>query len=348
MTRFHEPITVIVIQRKGAVSIPLNLEVQMTDKSTFSYFLAVALVTLLMTGCGGSRDISSTSGNQNSESSGSDASSQAENDIEEEELNDVSEEGEDIDQPEGANVADGPDAGVIQIEEPSGNPDIDVSANEFNDFNIDNYPGEVNSNGVNIRSYPSTASSSNIVGTKNIGDQVVVTAFNNQWDKIYWHSNQHAYVFSSFVDQTSSALSVSDRIQILGFKGKCVEAPELQNGTTLVMRTCTGEKKQEWIPRNSGELVSAENTNFCIDLAGPSNDNGADAQVWRCNGNCNNQGWFFDRTASGHKRLISQYNSKCVDIKDNSTAEGAPLQMWVCNPQRCKKSDCNVAKQLHQ
>jgi len=125
---------------------------------------------------------------------------------------------------------------------------------------------------------------------------------------------------------------VSDRIQILGFKGKCVEAPELQNGTTLVMRTCTGEKKQEWIPRNSGELVSAENTNFCIDLAGPSNDNGADAQVWRCNGNCrNNQGWFFDRTASGHKRLISQYNSKCVDIKDNSTAEGAPLQMWVCN-----------------
>ena len=129
MKRFHEPITVIVIQRKGAVSIPLNLEVQMTDKSTFSYFLAVALVTLLMTGCGGSRDISSTSGNQNSESSGSDASSQAENDIEEEELNDVSEEGEDIDQPEGANVADGPDAGVIQIEEPSGNPDIDVSAN---------------------------------------------------------------------------------------------------------------------------------------------------------------------------------------------------------------------------
>ena len=228
-----------------------------------------------------------------------------------------------------------PIAPVTPVVATPGNPDIDVDPSEFNDIDVANYPATINTNLVNIRSYPSTLSGLTIIGQKNTGDEVVVTQINGQWDKIFWPNGQDAYVLGTFTTQTiySSAPSIKDNVQIVGFGGKCIEAPEPVNGTTLIMKTCTGEKNQEWTLKSTGEIISAVDGTMCLDLAGPSSNNGTAIQVWKCNDNrLGNQAWEFETTRPGRIRLQTLlFENKCVDVTDRSTAEGAKLQLYTCN-----------------
>jgi poly(3-hydroxybutyrate) depolymerase len=69
----------------------------------------------------------------------------------------------------------------------------------------------------------------------------------------------------------------------------------------------------------------------CLDVSGVSQANGAQAQIWDCNGQ-NNQQW--TSTAANELRV---YGNKCLDVSNQGTADGAQVQIWDCNGQNNQK-----------
>ncbi|MBP2704509.1 lectin [Microbispora sp. RL4-1S] len=69
----------------------------------------------------------------------------------------------------------------------------------------------------------------------------------------------------------------------------------------------------------------------CLDVSGASQSNGAQAQIWDCNGQ-NNQQWTL--TSASELRV---YGNKCLDVNGGSTANGATVIIWDCNGQNNQK-----------
>ncbi|WP_061293092.1 lectin [Herbidospora cretacea] len=69
----------------------------------------------------------------------------------------------------------------------------------------------------------------------------------------------------------------------------------------------------------------------CVDVTGVSQANGAQAQIWDCNGQSNQQ---WTATAAGELRV---YGGKCLDVSGGSTANGAAVIIWDCNGQNNQK-----------
>ena len=65
----------------------------------------------------------------------------------------------------------------------------------------------------------------------------------------------------------------------------------------------------------------------CLDVSGASQANGAQAQIWDCNGQANQQ---WTPTASGELRV---YGNKCLDAYEQGTANGTQVIIWDCNGQ---------------
>ncbi|MEV4018244.1 lectin [Nonomuraea angiospora] len=65
----------------------------------------------------------------------------------------------------------------------------------------------------------------------------------------------------------------------------------------------------------------------CLDVSGASQANGAQAQIWDCNGQANQQ---WTPTASGELRV---YGGKCLDVYSGGTADGTNVIIWDCNGQ---------------
>ncbi|WP_405143153.1 lectin [Sphaerisporangium sp. NBC_01403] len=65
----------------------------------------------------------------------------------------------------------------------------------------------------------------------------------------------------------------------------------------------------------------------CLDVSGSSQANGAQAQIWDCNGQANQQ---WTSTASGELRV---YGGKCLDVNNAGTADGTSVIIWDCNGQ---------------
>ncbi len=65
----------------------------------------------------------------------------------------------------------------------------------------------------------------------------------------------------------------------------------------------------------------------CLDVNGVSQTNGAQVQIWDCNGQVN-QRW--TPTASGELRV---YGNKCLDVYNRGTADGTNVVIWDCNGQ---------------
>ncbi|MEU6796713.1 lectin [Nonomuraea wenchangensis] len=65
----------------------------------------------------------------------------------------------------------------------------------------------------------------------------------------------------------------------------------------------------------------------CLDVTGASPANGAQAQIWDCNGQPNQQ---WTPTASGELRV---YGNKCLDVYNQGTANGTQVIIWDCNGQ---------------
>ncbi|GAA3828721.1 RICIN domain-containing protein [Sphaerisporangium flaviroseum] len=65
----------------------------------------------------------------------------------------------------------------------------------------------------------------------------------------------------------------------------------------------------------------------CLDVSGASQANGAQAQIWDCNGQSNQQ---WTATSSGELRV---YGGKCLDVNNRGTADNTSVVIWDCNGQ---------------
>jgi Ricin-type beta-trefoil lectin domain len=74
------------------------------------------------------------------------------------------------------------------------------------------------------------------------------------------------------------------------------------------------------------------NSAKCLDIAGVSMSDGADAHQWTCHGNPN-QRWEFtsDWWSDGYLLLVVQHSGKCLDVSGPSTADGAQVHQWTCH-----------------
>ncbi|WP_307848845.1 extracellular catalytic domain type 1 short-chain-length polyhydroxyalkanoate depolymerase [Microbispora oryzae] len=69
----------------------------------------------------------------------------------------------------------------------------------------------------------------------------------------------------------------------------------------------------------------------CLDVTGVSQANGAQAQIWDCNGQANQQ---WTSTSASELRV---YGNKCLDVNGGGTADGSSVIIWDCNGQNNQK-----------
>ncbi|MEU9836762.1 ricin-type beta-trefoil lectin domain protein [Streptosporangium sp. NPDC048047] len=74
----------------------------------------------------------------------------------------------------------------------------------------------------------------------------------------------------------------------------------------------------------------------CLDVSGASQSNGAQIQIWDCNGQAN-QKW--TPTSAGELRV---YGGKCLDVTGAGTADGTAVTIWDCNGQNNQKWRLNT------
>ncbi|MEU7749951.1 ricin-type beta-trefoil lectin domain protein [Nonomuraea sp. NPDC049158] len=74
----------------------------------------------------------------------------------------------------------------------------------------------------------------------------------------------------------------------------------------------------------------------CLDVSGASQAGGAQAQIWDCNGQSNQQ---WASTGSGELRV---YGGKCLDVNGAGTADGTAVIIWDCNGQSNQKWRLNA------
>ncbi|OPG09246.1 lectin [Microbispora sp. GKU 823] len=74
----------------------------------------------------------------------------------------------------------------------------------------------------------------------------------------------------------------------------------------------------------------------CLDVNGASQANGAQAQIWDCNGQANQQ---WTSTSAGELRV---YGNKCLDVNGGATADGTSVIIWDCNGQNNQKWRLNT------
>jgi hypothetical protein len=80
------------------------------------------------------------------------------------------------------------------------------------------------------------------------------------------------------------------------------------------------------LARGGGRIVGVP-SGRCVDVSAASTANGAQVQLWDCNGQ-GNQAW--TPTAA---RQLTVYGGKCLDAYNRGTADGTAVVIWDCNNQ---------------
>ncbi|MGW0425465.1 non-reducing end alpha-L-arabinofuranosidase family hydrolase, partial [Streptomyces sp. NPDC003015] len=62
----------------------------------------------------------------------------------------------------------------------------------------------------------------------------------------------------------------------------------------------------------------------CLDVAGFSQTDGANVQIWDCHGGINQQWTLTDSSQ------LTVYGNKCLDVRGGATTSGTPVQIWTC------------------
>jgi poly(3-hydroxybutyrate) depolymerase len=89
-------------------------------------------------------------------------------------------------------------------------------------------------------------------------------------------------------------------------------------------------------PTPPGSALKGTGSNRCLDVSGASQANGAQAQIWDCNGQANQQ---WTSTSAGELRV---YGGKCLDVNGAGTADGTSVIIWDCNGQNNQKWRLNA------
>ncbi|MBP2706848.1 ricin-type beta-trefoil lectin domain protein [Microbispora sp. RL4-1S] len=84
-------------------------------------------------------------------------------------------------------------------------------------------------------------------------------------------------------------------------------------------------------PSGGTNAIKGVGSGRCLDVTGASQTNGAQAQIYDCNGAANQQ---WTSTSASELRV---YGNKCLDVNGGSTANGATVIIWDCNGQNNQK-----------
>ncbi|MGI5292170.1 lectin [Nonomuraea polychroma] len=89
-------------------------------------------------------------------------------------------------------------------------------------------------------------------------------------------------------------------------------------------------------PSGSTSAFKGVGSGRCLDVNGASQTNGAQVQIWDCNGQANQQ---WTSTSAGELRV---YGNKCLDVNGGGTADGTAVIIWDCNGQNNQKWRLNA------
>jgi lysophospholipase L1-like esterase len=89
-------------------------------------------------------------------------------------------------------------------------------------------------------------------------------------------------------------------------------------------------------PVNTTVLLTNPQSGRCVDIAGASNANGAQALIWDCHGGVNQQ---WTRTSAGELRSGL---GTCLDVNGGGNADGTKVQGWACNGGSAQKYTFNT------
>ncbi|MDR8411867.1 lectin [Nonomuraea sp. 3-1Str] len=84
-------------------------------------------------------------------------------------------------------------------------------------------------------------------------------------------------------------------------------------------------------PPAATQALQGVGSGRCLDVSGASQANGAQTQIWDCNGQPNQQ---WTSTSAGELRV---YGGKCLDVNGGGTADGTAVIIWDCNGQNNQK-----------
>ncbi|MFC4592275.1 glycoside hydrolase family 27 protein [Sphaerisporangium corydalis] len=146
------------------------------------------------------------------------------------------------------------------------------------------------------------------------------------------------------LNRTTSAASVTARWPDLGLTGPATvrdpwtgtDAGTFSGGYTttvpareavLLTVTSGGDTTPSPSPSAGTTTIRGVGSGRCLDVSGASQANGAQAQIWDCNGQANQQ---WTPTASGELRV---YGGKCLDVNNAGTADNTSVIIWDCNGQ---------------
>ncbi|MEW9534584.1 lectin [Microbispora sp. NPDC049125] len=81
----------------------------------------------------------------------------------------------------------------------------------------------------------------------------------------------------------------------------------------------------------TGGAIRGVGSGRCLDVTGGSATNGAQAQIYDCNGKANQQ---WTSTSASELRV---FGNKCLDVNGAGTADGSTVIIWDCNGQNNQK-----------
>jgi hypothetical protein len=140
------------------------------------------------------------------------------------------------------------------------------------------------------------------------------------------------------LNRTASAASITARWADLGLTGTATvrnlwtatDSGAFSGGYTTtvpareaILLTVTGNAA----PTPTASAIKGAASGRCLDIAGASSANGAQAQIWDCNAQTNQQ---WTPTSTGELRV---YGNKCLDVYNRGTTDGSNVVIWDCNGQ---------------
>ncbi len=113
---------------------------------------------------------------------------------------------------------------------------------------------------------------------------------------------------------------------------KCMTAKHglAENGTPIILKTCTGKNRARW-SINNGEITGIGG--YCIDVPGGSTQIGTSLQLYKCNGSKSQR---FSFRANGEIRSLLVENL-CIEVKGGFTSDGTAIQTYKCNATMSQK-----------
>ncbi|GAA3138247.1 ricin-type beta-trefoil lectin domain protein [Nonomuraea roseoviolacea] len=128
----------------------------------------------------------------------------------------------------------------------------------------------------------------------------------------------------------SAPVTVQDSDVTLSGNGATVNLPHVTAGDTFTITLLPPGAPP------ATQALQGVGSGRCLDVSGASQANGAQAQIWDCNGQPNQQ---WTSSSAGELRV---YGGKCLDVNGAATADGTTVIIWDCNGQDNQKWRLNA------